>query len=81
MSSDLNEALKIAMEVLKDWRVIVITVAMILVISFTKYITSYHKKKPKKSKKKKAPVQPVAAPPSDSEKKSDETETGSQKNH
>ncbi len=81
MSSDFNEALKIAMEVLKDWRVIVITVAMILVISFTKYITSYHKKKPTKFKKKKVPVQPVVAPPSKKKKKSEEIETDSPENY
>lgn len=63
MGMNIKELLFFILNVLKDWRVIVITVAMILVISFTNYITSYHKKKKRKNKKKKSSEpQPAPAP-------------------
>ena len=47
-----NDLLPICLGVLKDWRVIVITVAMIVFISIANYVVKYRKKvKPPKAKK------------------------------
>ena len=56
-----KEQIPIILGVLSDWRVIVTTVAMILVITFTKFITTY-KKKNKAPKPAKVKAAPVAAP-------------------
>jgi ABC-type transport system involved in Fe-S cluster assembly fused permease/ATPase subunit len=52
--------LKIALRVLKDWRVIVIAIAVILYLSFYISIVSY-RKKPKKIRVKKKPPAPKQA--------------------
>lgn len=58
MKIDFKELLPVILGVIKDWRVIVIVVTMILVIAFTKFIVNYEKK-PKRPKLKK---KPAAAP-------------------
>lgn len=72
-----KEQIPIILSVIKDWRVIVTTVAMILVIAFVNFITNY-----KEKKKKPAPVKKAAAPspapaekaPENGEKKADISE-------
>jgi len=59
-----KEQIPIILGVISDWRVIVTTVAMILVITFVKFITNY-KKKPKVPKPKKVAPAPAAAPASE----------------
>ena len=57
---DKTAILKIAIQVLKDWRVIVIAIAVIFYLGFYISIISY-RKKPKKipAKKKPAPTKPA----------------------
>lgn len=54
-----SEYIKLILNVLKDFRVIITVVLMILVIEFAKFITSY-RKKPPKPKKVKAPKEAPA---------------------
>lgn len=58
MKIDIKALLPVILGVIKDWRVIAIVIAMILVIAFTKFIVNYEKK-PKRPKTKK---KPAAAP-------------------
>ncbi len=60
----IGEYVKLCLNVLKDFRVIITAVLMILIIEFAKYITSY-KKKPPREKVKKAAPQPVAPAPAE----------------
>lgn len=66
-----KEQIPIILGVISDWRVIVTTVAMILVITFVKFITNYNKKSkaPKPEK-----VAPPPAPAEDNMPKSDISE-------
>lgn len=57
----IKELLHLFGMVLKDFRVIGTVVAMFLIVSFAKYVTTYTRK-PKKSKKKKQVVVAPAAP-------------------
>ena len=72
-----KELLPVFIGVLTDWRVILIVVSMILVITFTKFIVNYEKKpkKPKDKKKtaaaapkKEAPAENAEAAPAAEEK-------------
>ena len=58
MKINFKELMPVIIGVLKDWRVILIVVAMIFVISFAKFIVNYQKKPKRAGKKKKA----IAAP-------------------
>ena len=70
---DKTAILKIAIQVLKDWRVIVIAIAVIFYLSFYISIISY-RKKPKK-----IPAKKKAAPPKPAEKeKAEEKDEGEQ---
>lgn len=63
----ISEYLSLILNVLKDIRVILTAIVMILIIEFAKYITSYTKKAPKvkvKKEKKKAPA-PAAEKPAE----------------
>jgi ABC-type transport system involved in Fe-S cluster assembly fused permease/ATPase subunit len=61
---DTATALKIAFLVLRDWRVIVITIAVILYLSFYISIITY-RKKPKKTPVKKKTTAPAPKPAAD----------------
>ena len=56
----IKEYFPVIFGVLKDFRVIGTVIVMLLVIEFTKFVTTY-KKKPRKKKDKKAP-KPAPAP-------------------
>ena len=58
MKIDIKALLPVILGVIKDWRVIAIVIAMILVIAFTKFIVNYEKK-PKRPKTKKKPASPA----------------------
>jgi hypothetical protein len=58
---DLKSLFSIAFQVLKDWRVIAITAAVILYLTFFINAATYKKKKLKKTKQKRPA--PKAAPP------------------
>ena len=47
-----KEYIPVILGVLKDFRVIATVIAMLLVIEFSKFVTTYRKKPPKKKKKK-----------------------------
>lgn len=61
----LNELIPLCLEVLKDWRVIVITVFLIFYISLANYVIKYRKKpkiyRSKSVKKDSAPAAPAPA--------------------
>lgn len=63
------EYLKLILNVLKDWRVIVTVVVVVLIIEFAKFITTYRKKpavpKPKKAKAAPETVEKPAEEPKD----------------
>lgn len=67
----IKELMPLILSVLKDFRVIITIVAMVFVIEFAKYITTYTKKPPKPKKKK-----TVAPPPA--EQKPEEKKEGEQ---
>ncbi len=58
---DMKGIFMIAKEVIMDWRVIFITVALIIYISLANYVVKY-RKKPPKVKGKPKPVAPAPAP-------------------
>lgn len=58
MKIDIKALLPVILGVIKDWRVIAIVIAMILVIAFTKFIVNYEKK-PKRPKTKKKTASPA----------------------
>ena len=69
----LNEYLPIILEVLKSPIVIGTVIAMLIVISFAKYVCNYTKKPPKTKSKKNKAVSP-AQTPSPAEENSEATE-------
>jgi hypothetical protein len=68
---NMTAILKIAIQVLKDWRVIVIAIAIIFYLSFYISIISY-RKKPKKIPVKKKPAPPKQQASKKAEDKDDE---------
>ena len=69
----IKDYIPVILGVLKDFRVIATVIAMILIVKFAKFVTTY-KKKPPKPKNKKAP-KPVPAPKEEKkEEKSEEAE-------
>lgn len=66
----IKDYIPIILGVIKDFRVIGTVVAMIIVIEFAKYVTTYRKKPPKPKKK---PVAAAPAPAKTEEKKEGET--------
>lgn len=68
----IKDYIPIILGVIKDFRVIGTVVAMIIVIEFAKYVTTYRKKPPKPKKKKNAAT-PTPAPAQTEEKKEGET--------
>jgi len=72
---DLKELIGICIEVLKDWRVIFITVLMILFIDLANYVIRYRKKPVVKKKKIISAPKPAEAPkPEDGGDAGDEDE-------
>lgn len=65
-----KELFSLILHVISSWKVIVTFVAMIMIISFAKYVTVYTKKPGKDKKAKKAAV--VKAPAPEGEAKSEE---------
>lgn len=65
----IKDYIPIILGVIKDFRVIGTVVAMIIVIEFAKYVTTYRKKPPKPKKK---PVAAAPAPAKTEEKKEGE---------
>lgn len=59
---DLKELINLCIEVLKDWRVIFITVLMILFIDLAKYVIRYRKKPVVKKTKVAAAPKPAETP-------------------
>ena len=60
---NIHELASLCIEVLKDWRVIVITIAMILFIELANYVVKYKKKAPRvKTKIKKITPPPEQKP-------------------
>ena len=69
----IKDYIPVILGVLKDFRVIATVIAMILIVKFAKFVTTY-KKRPPKPKNKKAP-KPVPAPKEEKkEEKSEEAE-------
>ena len=67
----IKDYIPVILGVLKDFRVIGTVIVMILVIEFSKYVTTY-KKKPPKPKVKKAPKAPAAPKEEKKEEKAEE---------
>lgn len=67
---------KLILGVITDYRVIITTVAMILVIRFAIFVTTYKKKLPKPKGKKKV-QKPVAPSPEAKTEKGEENKEGS----
>ena len=68
----IKELFAVIFGVLKDLRVIGTVIAMILVIEFAKYVTTYKKKPPKPKAKKEA--KPAAAPKEEKKEEAESTE-------
>ncbi len=69
---NISELTALCLAVLKDWRVIVITIAMILFVALANYVVKYKKRAPRiKTKAKK-----IAPPPT--EQKTDEKQNSSE---
>lgn len=68
----IKQIFPIILQVLKDFRVIGTVIAMILVISFAKFITTYKKKPKNKNKKGKKPENKTPKPQPETSQESDE---------
>ena len=74
----ISELIPVIIGVLKDFRVIGTVIAMILVIEFAKYVTTYRKKPPKKKGKKAAKPAPAPKEEKKEEKPAEGGEAGSE---
>lgn len=72
----ISELIPVIIGVLKDFRVIGTVIAMILVIEFAKYVTTYRKKPPKKKGKKAAKPAPAPKEEKKEEKPAEGGEAG-----
>lgn len=70
----IKDYLSVILNVLKDFRVIGTVIVMVLVIEFSKFVTTYKKKPPKKKGKKAEKPAPAPKEEQKEEKKSENAE-------
>ena len=80
INMSIREYISLFISVLTDFRVIVTVVAMLLVIEFAKFVTSY-RKKPRKPKKKKVQVANQSAPQAKKEETDDDSSSHKEEVH